>query len=224
MWTAPPLVGSANGRSANRRQAPVRRERCPELADLQGAAAVGRDHDARLVGDMLWVPETRFGLSRGRFVLVDQPSEDVSASDAVKGGDRSRLGFAGVWRSLVEGAVGAMRVVVLDVGREDSFEVAAVEDRESIEALAADAADPQLHVRVRLGCAHGCSDDPDRFGPEHLVEGGGELAVAVVDQEPDRRRPIGDGLDDVARLLGCPLPRSGSRSPHPDRSSVWRAR
>jgi hypothetical protein len=60
---------------------------------------------------------------------VDQPSEDVSASDAVKVGERSGLGFAGVWRSLVEGAVGAMRVVVLDVGGQDSFEVAAVDDQ-----------------------------------------------------------------------------------------------
>jgi hypothetical protein len=35
-----------------------------------------------------------------------------------------------------------MRVVVVDVGRQDSFEVSAVEDQEPIEALAADAADP----------------------------------------------------------------------------------
>jgi hypothetical protein len=123
---------------------------------------------------------------------VDQPSEDVSASDAVKVGERSRLGFgfAGVWRSLVEGAVGAMCVVVLDVGREDSFEVAAVEDQEPVEALAADAADPAFGEGVRAGCANGCPDDPDRFGAEHLVEGGGELAVAIVDQETDRLRPV----------------------------------
>ena len=44
-----------------------------------------------------------------------------------------------------------------------------------------------------------------RLGAEHLVEGGRELAVAVVDQEPDRLRPVDERLDDVARLLGRPL-------------------
>jgi hypothetical protein len=74
-----------------------------------------------------------------------------------------------------------MRVVVLDVGREDSFEVAAVEDQEPVEALATDAADPAFGERVRAGCANGCPDDPDCFGAEHLVKGGSELAVTVVD-------------------------------------------
>lgn len=87
---------------------------------------------------------------------MDQPSDDVSASDAVKVGKGSGLGLAGVWRSLVERAVGAMRVVMPDVGRQDLFEVAAVEDQEPIEALAADAADPALDVGVRAGCANGC--------------------------------------------------------------------
>jgi hypothetical protein len=73
---------------------------------------------------------------------VDQSSEDVSASDVVKVGNGSGHGFAEVGWSLVEGAVRAMRVAVADVGREDSFEVAAVEDHQPIEALTADAADP----------------------------------------------------------------------------------
>jgi hypothetical protein len=51
------------------------------------------------------------GWSGGGFVLVDQFSEDGSASDVVKVGDGSGHGFGEVWWSLVEGAVGAMRVV-----------------------------------------------------------------------------------------------------------------
>ena len=86
----------------------------------------------------------------------------------------------------------AMRVVMVDVDRQDSFEVAAVEDQEPIEALTADAADPALHVRVRARRAYRCPDDPDRLGAEHLVEGGGELAVAVMDQEPDRLRSVAE--------------------------------
>jgi hypothetical protein len=41
------------------------------------------------------------------------------------------------WWSLVQGAVGAMLVVVADVGREDSVEVPSVHDQDPVEALAA---------------------------------------------------------------------------------------
>jgi hypothetical protein len=80
----------------------------------------------------LWVPETRFGVVRGQPCIRDQSSEDVSASDAVKVGEGSGRGFGEVWWSLVEGAVGAVTVEVVEVGREDSFEVAAGEDQEWI--------------------------------------------------------------------------------------------
>ncbi len=92
-----------------------------------------------------------------------------------------------------------MRVVVVDVVRENSFEVVAVEDQEPIEALTADAPDPTFGEGVRAWRAYRCPDDPDRLGTEHLVEGSSELLVAVVDQEPDRLRPAGERLDDVAR-------------------------
>jgi hypothetical protein len=146
---------------------------------------------------------------------VDQSSEDVAASDAAEVGGGSRHRFGEVWRPLVEGAVGAVSVEVVDVAREDSFEVAAVEDQEPIEALTADGADPPLRVRVRLGCAHRCSDDPDRFGAEDLVEGGSELAVAVMDQEPDRS----DRLVNVSMML-----RACWVAPSPDGLAVTPAR
>ena len=98
-----------------------------------------------------------------------------------------------------------MLVVVADVGREDSFEVPAVDDQEPVEALAADGADPPFDEGVRARRPYRCADRPDALGAEHLVEGGGELAVAVVDQEPDRLRPFDERLDDVPRLLGRPL-------------------
>jgi len=37
----------------------------------------------------------------------------------------------------------------------------------------------------------GPSDDLDPFAPEDLVEGIGELVVAIVDQEPKRGTPVG---------------------------------
>ena len=91
------------------------------------------------------------------------------SSDAAKVAHRRSHWFAEVWWSLVEGAVRAMRVVVVDVDRQDAFEMAAVEDQEPIEAFTADAGDPALHVRVGAWRAYRCSDYPDCLGPEHLV-------------------------------------------------------
>ena len=43
-----------------------------------------------------------------------------------------------------------MRVVVLDVNRKDAFEVASINDQETVEALTAHAANPALDERVRV--------------------------------------------------------------------------
>jgi hypothetical protein len=100
-----------------------------------------------------------------------------------------------------------MRVVVMNVGRKDSFEVAAVHDQEPVEALTADGPDPPFDVRVRPRRPYRCADGPDPLRAEYLVESSCELVVAIVDQEPDRLRPLNERLDDVPRLLGGPLPR-----------------
>ena len=92
-----------------------------------------------------------------------------------------------------------------DVDREDAFEVPSVHDQDPIEALTADGADPPFDERVRAGCPHGRTDCSDALGAEHLIEGGGEFAVAVVDQKPDRLGPFHERLDDVACLLGRPV-------------------
>jgi hypothetical protein len=64
------------------------------------------------------------------------------------------------------------------------LEVAAAEDQQPVEALTADAADEALSVGVCLGCTDRRVDHLEPFAAEDLVEGGAELAVAVVDQEP----------------------------------------
>ena len=105
--------------------------------------------------------------------------------------------------------MGTMLVVVADVGREDSFEVASVHDQDPVEALAAYGADPPFDEGVRAGRPERCADDPDAVGAEHLVERRRELAVAVVEQESDRFRSFDEPLDDVPCLLG--------RTHHPGR-------
>ena len=81
---------------------------------------------------------------------MDEPSEYVLASYPVESDDgcRALLRTSGWWL-LLEGAVRAVRVVMLDVDRKDALEVAAIDDQEPVEALAAEGADPSLGIRVR---------------------------------------------------------------------------
>jgi hypothetical protein len=65
-----------------------------------------------------------------------------------------------------------------------SREVAAAEDQEPVEALAAEAADPALGVRACFRCPHWGLDHPDAFRAEDFVELAGELAVAVTNEKP----------------------------------------
>jgi hypothetical protein len=73
----------------------------------------------------------------------------------------------------------ALRVVVLDVGAEDSLEMAAVEDQEPVEALGTDGADEALGDGIRFGRSDWRAEDPDSLAAEDLVEGAGVLAVTV---------------------------------------------
>src|SRR6266540_4414463 len=96
------------------------------------------------------------------------------------------------------------------VDAEHTFEVAATNDEQPVEALGADSADEALGVCVRLWCADWCLDHRDAFAVEDLVEGGAELAVAVMDQEA---HPFEDACEaEVARLLGDPGARRVGRA------------
>ena len=92
-----------------------------------------------------------------------------------------------------------MLVVVGDVNRKDSLPVAAVHDQKPVETLTTDGADPPFDERVRARRAYGCADCPDADGAEDLVKRRRELAVAVMDQKPNRLRPIDKRFDVVAR-------------------------
>src|SRR6266498_4174306 len=94
--------------------------------------------------------------------------------------------------SQAERAMPPVNVVVVDVGAQDMFELSAAYDQEPVEAVSADGADPTLGERVRVRRAKGCADDLDGLALEDLVEGTAELAVAVVNQEPNRSRALCD--------------------------------
>ena len=60
-----------------------------------------------------------------------------------------------------------------------------VDDQDPVEEFAADGADEAFGDGVGLRCPHRCLDDADVDGGEHGVEGGGELGVAVPEEEPE---------------------------------------
>ena len=75
-------------------------------------------------------------------------------------------------------------VVVRGVLVEDSRQMALTGDEYPVGALAADGAHPALRERVRSGCLRRSPDYADVDGGGHRVEGRGELAVSVAEQEP----------------------------------------
>jgi hypothetical protein len=92
--------------------------------------------------------------SRSEFVLVDEAAEEVESVHA--GQWRRRVassrsdGGRRIGRLEVERAVRPPAVVVEHVDAENVLELAAAENQEPVEALAADTADPALDVRVRV--------------------------------------------------------------------------
>jgi hypothetical protein len=66
---------------------------------------------------------------------------------------------------------------------------------------------PTLGDRIRTRCPHRRLDDPDVDGGEDGVERGGELAVAVTDEESEAPGGVVEVHEQVAGLLS--QPRSG---------------
>jgi hypothetical protein len=83
---------------------------------------------------------------------VYEAAEAVAALDVALG-RRFELWRCG--RLECESAVRALAGVVLDVDAKDSFEVAAADDQEVVEAFGPDGADEPLGVGVRLRRANG---------------------------------------------------------------------
>src|SRR5215211_8746710 len=89
-----------------------------------------------LVPQRRWGAQTRSGCS---LVFVDQSAEQVAAMDCNRRvGVAVGVGDGAVGRGELERPVGPVLVVVLRVGVQDSFEVAAHEDEDAIEAVGAD--------------------------------------------------------------------------------------
>jgi len=95
---------------------------------------------------------------------------------------------------------------VLDVLLQHCREVAGSDDQQVVEAFAAQGADPAFRNGVRSRRPHRSAEDADVGAGERRVEGGGELAVPIADQEPKPAGVVAEVHQQVARLLGDPGP------------------
>ena len=91
---------------------------------------------------------------------------------------------------------------MINEGADYAFKVAAVDEQEPVEALSASAADKAFRDRVGLRRTDRCLDDLDALACEDGVEIAGELAVAVADQEAQRRRALRDCPSELAGPAG----------------------
>jgi len=82
--------------------------------------------------------------------------------------------------------------------------VSLVDDQEAVEEFAADCPDEALGDRICPWCPHRRLDDADVDGGEHGVERGGELGVAIADEEPETTPGVVEIHGEVAGLLGQP--------------------
>ena len=124
---------------------------------------------------------------RGGVVLVDDPTQHVVTADvAERQGSRGHCADrCGHFES--KAAVRPMLVVMPDVVAKDCFEMVTAENERPVEALFSDGPYPPLRDRVRVRRSHRCLDHLDTFAGEHLVEAGGELRVAISDQNRNDR-------------------------------------
>jgi hypothetical protein len=124
-------------------------------------------------------------LSSSHAVFVNQASESVPSVDLT--GllwSRRPQEWCRLWRDEAKASMRPMAVVVLDIGTQRTLELAATEDQHPVEALAPHGADEALGEGVCLRGLHRCADNRDPLSSKDLIERSGELAVAVVDQEP----------------------------------------
>ena len=95
-------------------------------------------------------------------------------------------------------------VVVVDVFVDHSFEVSTTEDERPVKTFTSDSPDEALSEGVGPGRFYRRSNDADTLCPEDLVEAGGELGVAIPDQELEWTCTLGEFVGQISGLLDYP--------------------
>ena len=100
----------------------------------------------------------------------------------------------------------SVRVEMLHILAQHDVEMAWSGDQEVVEAFPSQGADEAFRDRVRSGCPDRRSNDLHVGADEDCIEGPGELAVPVTDQEPEPVGSIAEIHEQVAGLLSDPGP------------------
>src|ERR1039457_1268840 len=130
-------------------------------------------------------------MSGGDLVFVCESAEDLFPADPVLG--EVDLRWPGVGLSgceLAEGAVRPGGVVMLKVFGQYLAQMVLIDDQQPVQELPAQGTDDSLADRVRSGRLRWAGENPDARSREHGIEGPGELAGAIPDQEADRGRAL----------------------------------
>jgi hypothetical protein len=137
---------------------------------------------------------------------VGESAEDLLPADPVLC-EVDRFGWPSVGLSrgeLAEATVRPAGVVVLQVLGQHLAEMVLIDDQQPVEKLTAQGADDPFADRVRSGRLRRAAENPDAFRGEHGVEGAGELARAVPDQELDSGHALAEVHQEVAGCLCRP--------------------
>ena len=125
-------------------------------------------------------------MSGADLVLVCKSAEDLFSADPVLGEIDLRWPAAGLSRcKLAEGTVRPGGVVVPKVLGQHPAQVVLIDDQQPVEELPAQVADHPFADRVRSGRLRRAGENPDALRCEYGVEGAGELAGTIPDQELD---------------------------------------
>jgi len=132
---------------------------------------------------------------------VDQAAEAIAADDLAGwlDGPASRQR-----RDQPERLVRPRGVVVIDVRAQDPLEVALADDEQPVQALPADCPHPAFRVGVRARRPERRAHDAHALRAEHTIERGGELGVAIAEEQLRFDAPLLQLPDDVPGLLRHP--------------------
>jgi hypothetical protein len=137
---------------------------------------------------LFWLPGPSAGrhpVSRGDLVIVMQPSEHPASFDSSSGyalpgeGRGAECGWAALLDSLVRSRTVEVRAVLGN----NALQMAFAEEEDVVQAFPAQRADETLDIGGGLGCEDWRSHDSDSSATGYVVEGDGELAVVVAEQE-----------------------------------------
>ena len=140
--------------------------------------------------------------SCGEPVIVMKPSEHPVSFDSSSGYEPRRQGRGAEcgWATLADSLVRSGPVEVRTIHCENALQMDLAEEKDVVQAFPAQGADEALDVGGRLGREDRCPNHSDARATGDAVEGGGELAVVVAEQE---LRAVAE-RSEVSQLLDDP--------------------